>query len=136
MCVSRPHLWPWLQIHGFLPVGNNLACQRFYSDLFTAPRQAGKEGAFITAVMGHSVWQEWGNQDVCVVTARHSYSTAREPLPMLAPEQEICESSALGVCAVGKGPATRSQQETSVPKRRCCRAAAVRGSAVRKILGC
>lgn len=32
--------------------------------------------------------------------------TAWVPLPVTAPEQKICKSSALGVCAWGKGPET------------------------------
>lgn len=73
-----------------------------------------------------------GETKMCVWLLPDTH-TAKELLPVLAPEQEICESSALGVCAAGKGPAKHSQQEASVPKRRCCRAAAVRGSAKRNL---
>lgn len=71
---SRSHLWPGYQYVDFYQLEITLHV-RFYSDLFTVPRHAGKEGAFTTAVMGHSEWQDWRNQDVCVVTARHSHST-------------------------------------------------------------
>lgn len=61
--------------------------------------------------------------------------TARVLLPVTAPEQKFCESLGSGVCASGKGPATRSQWKLSAPKRSCCRAAAIRGSADRANLG-
>lgn len=103
---------------------------RFYSDLFTAPRQAGKEGAFITAVMGHSVRQDWGHQDVCgdcQALTQHGSCCQHRLL------SRRCENPQ----PWGSVQWERSQQHApsrklSVPKRRCCRAAAVRGSALRK----
>lgn len=92
--------------------------------------QGGREPA--SPLQQVTVYGRTGETGVCawlLPAAR----TAWVPLPVPAPEQKICESSASGVCVAGKGPATCSQREISAPKR--SRAAAVRGSAVRESLG-
>lgn len=49
---------------------------RFYSELlFVAPKQPQKKGACIAAVMGHGIRQDWGNWDVCGVTANCLHGT-------------------------------------------------------------
>lgn len=109
MCQQIPPL-PWLPTHGFLL--EITLHVRFYSDLFTAARHAGKEGAFSTAVMGHSEWQDWEIQDVCVWLLPDTL-TARELLPLPAPEQDICESAALGSVQQERG-----QQQISAGNQR------------------
>lgn len=71
MCVSAdPTSSPGYQFMDFYQL-EIIRHVRFYSDS-QHPDTQGRREPFIMAVIGHSGWQD---QDVCVVTARHSHST-------------------------------------------------------------
>lgn len=93
LCLSAdPTSDPWLPIHGVLQVGDNLAHQVLCDLLFMAQSQLGKDGSCIATAVGHGVWQDWGNWDVCVVTTNCLHGT---DATVMAPEK-INDSKALG----------------------------------------